>query len=194
MIEISSKATKGSVTDEKIKQIILDLYTINTYYRKIYQSVSDFFRIQSKQYAETVYTKNAIHDIWYDLPENTISEKWVMKNGMDCWSIKNSLYMLVGFLQGRKEEAEFIRDINKIGFKAVDIQEKYNISNVTIKSRLAKYFDMRVVHQWKIWHLTLFLNYETMLLIAISDFIEKSYGSFPARVIEFYNTFSKLWD
>jgi uncharacterized protein YjcR len=55
--------------------------------------------------------------------------------------------MLVGFLQGRKEEAEFIRDINKIGFKAVDIQEKYNISNVTIKSRLAKYFDMRVVHQ-----------------------------------------------
>jgi hypothetical protein len=63
MIEISSKATKGSVTDEKIKQIILDLYTINTYYRKIYQSVSDFFRIQSKQYAEAVYTKNEIHDI-----------------------------------------------------------------------------------------------------------------------------------
>lgn len=194
------KATKWTKTDRKIQQIIIDLYKQCKYYDKVYESVKNFYDVQTSQ----LNCINWMHIdtewdpfCWY----NDITEEWVLLT-WSSWpsrrlSFKEAFPMLPWFFKStRWSYAEnLIRSIEKTWYKAQDIQDKYNISNVTIKSRLKYYFLMEVTHVWKVWYLKLFLRFNILYNIALFQYIKENPDSVLAENFKICKElFSLSWE
>ena len=188
------KATKWTNTDKKIKQIIIDLYTNNKYYERVYESVENFYNIQHHQYhiAMSSYFKD--QPLWFEADQAMISENWInmWEPNVRNWSIHEKLFMFPGFLNWDESEDKFLNKVWEIRYTSQFVQEKYNISNVTIKSRLANYFWLEVIHEWKIGRLNLILRYDVMVKVAIQQYIENYPNSFLSDIVNFNKKLSEL--
>lgn len=200
MKDTKSKASKWNVTDKKIKQIVIDLYKKTKYYNILYTSVKRFFETQTYQINNIICNrfKDEWDMFWYysinDSWASILDDWWIMRTN----SITDVFHLMPWFLIcshpfWTSENMQAVKSVDKLSFKAQDIQEKYDISNVTLKSRLKNYFHMEVKHQWKVWYLRLYLRFEVLYMVVLSQYIEENQDSILADCFNFHADFKKLW-
>lgn len=193
--KIWDKAVKWDITNKKIKQIIIDLYKSQPAYKKILKSMRSFL----DKYEQQVYIW------WSEIYLNSegefygeISSSWIATGGIP--TVKNdrieripldeAFPLLPPFLCG--SEYRTLNKISNTRFKVQDIQEKYNISNVTIKARLSAFFKLERVFEGKIGYLNLILRYDIMLALALYEILESSPSEKENSFKEFFDNFSSL--
>ena len=200
MKDTKSKASKWNVTDKKIKQIVIDLYKKTKYYNILYTSVKRFFETQTTQLNNIKWNrfKDEWDMFWYysinDLWASILDDWWIMRTNSITEVFQLMPWFLIcSHLGWTVENMKAVKSVDKLSFKAQDIQEKYDISNVTLKSRLKNYFHMEVKHQWKVWYLRLYLRFEVLYKVVLSQYIEENQDSILADCFKFHADFKKLW-
>ncbi len=131
---IRDKGVKWKPTDKKITSILMDIYTKNTFYDKFLEMIDVFF-----QSAEL---------IWDD---TKIKRKTKELKSEDIFSEKIATDLTTAFFSNSKFSLGELWLINKFistVIKSKDLEDKYEISNVTLKKRLRPFLEFTEIKEW----------------------------------------------
>ena len=171
------KNVKWKNTDKKIVQIVYDLYTNDPLYPIIYRELEKFFDpvngIDEPSY-------NKIRTVEYGGEGNLDQISWPSDSFQDLFFYS---------MKPTKEEFQIYINLSRRSTKAVDIQKKYWISNVTLKARLKDYFWLLRVQEWKVGYLWVILTHEGIIGVALYNYFESKEGQKQTGIIK---TFSLL--
>lgn len=131
---IRDKGVKWKSTDKKITSILIDIYTKNTFYTKLIEMIDVFF-----QSAELIWG------------ETKIKKKTKEIKSEDIFSEKIATDLTTAFFTNSKfslGEWELIIKFLSTVIKSKDLEDKYDISNVTLKKRLKPFLEFTEIKEW----------------------------------------------
>jgi lysyl-tRNA synthetase class II len=172
---LQDNRVKGKSTDKKIAQIVLDLYTKNVFYDKIYQMVESFFKSADNISLNTWSKSLKNIDIESETPFKNIDLMTAFLGSikLDFWEILLSAVFL-------NQET-----------KSKDIEEKYEISNVTVKARLKQYFDFTKIKEWNLTFLWLKPKLDVLAWIAFYFYFKNKDIEQNNLILNLVNLFEK---